>query len=246
MTILVTRPEPAASELVSRLKTLGKLAWTLPLIEFTPGRDLKYLPQQITALLPGDLVFMMSQQAVNFAHPTLQRSAIAWPESLNYYAIGHRTALSIHTVSNLKVNYPHARETSEALVQLNRLQQVSGKRALILRGSPGRALLGETLTKRGAEVQYCECYQRCAKHYEGEIECRRWRERGITTLIVTSGEMLQQLFALFSPIDRHEWLLHCRLLVVSERLVTQATKLGWQNIDVADGADNDALLRALS
>ena len=245
MTILVTRPEPAATELASRLRTLGKLAWSLPLIEFTPGRDLESLPQQLAALKSGDLVFLLSQQVMPFAHPVLQRHQQAWPDNLDYYAIGRNTALTLHSVSNLKVDYPHARETSEELVRLNRLQQVSGKRALILRGSPGRELLAETLIARGAEVQYCECYQRCEKHYEGAIEGRRWRDRGITTLVVTSGEMLQQLFALFPPIDRREWLLHCRLVVVSERLATQAAELGWQDIDVADGADNDALLRAL-
>jgi uroporphyrinogen-III synthase len=245
MTILVTRPEPAATELVSRLRSLGKLAWSLPLIEFTPGRDLIHLSKQLAALQPGDLVFLLSQQVVTFAEPALQQSATTWPEALNYYAIGRSTALALHTVSNLKVDYPHARETSEELVRLNRLQQVSGKRALILRGSPGRELLAETLIERGAEVQYCECYQRCEKHYNGATEGRRWRDRGITTLVVTSGEMLQQLFSLFPPIDRREWLLHCRLVVVSERLATQAAELGWQDIDVADGADNDALLRAL-
>lgn len=245
MTILVTRPEPAASELVSRLRTQGKLAWTLPLIEFTPGRDLGHLPQKLAALSPGDLVFLLSQQVVLFAHPALQHNALTWPETLDYYAIGRSTALALHTVSNLKVDYPHARETSEELVRLNRLQQVKGKRALILRGSPGRELLAETLLERGAEVEYCECYQRCEKNYDGAIEGRRWRDRGITTLVVTSGEMLQQLFALFPAIDRREWLLHCRLVVVSERLATQAAELGWQDIEVADGADNDALLRAL-
>ncbi|WP_277977906.1 uroporphyrinogen-III synthase [Pantoea endophytica] len=245
MTILVTRPDPAATELVSRLRSLGKLAWSFPLIEFTPGRDLIHLPNQLAALQTGDLVFLLSQQVVTFAQPALQQNATIWPEALNYYAIGRSTALALHTVSNLKVDYPHARETSEELVRLNRLQQISGKRALILRGSPGRELLAETLIERGVEVQYCECYQRCEKHYNGATEGRRWRDRGITTLVVTSGEMLQQLFSLFPPIDRREWLLHCRLVVVSERLATQAAELGWQDIDVADGADNDALLRAL-
>ncbi|MCO1631926.1 uroporphyrinogen-III synthase, partial [Escherichia coli] len=37
----------------------------------------------------------------------------------------------------------------------------------------------------------------------------------------------------------------CRLLVVSERLAKLARELGWQDIKVADNADNDALLRAL-
>ncbi|MDF7661000.1 uroporphyrinogen-III synthase [Erwiniaceae bacterium L1_54_6] len=245
MTILVTRPEPAASELVARLRTQGKLAWSLPLIEFTPGRDVDDLPQQLSDLQPDDLVFLLSQQVVTFAHPALQRQGFSWPTQLDYYAIGRSTALALHTVSNLKVDYPHARETSEELVRLNRLQKVSGKRALILRGSPGRELLADTLTERGVDVRYCECYQRCEKYYDGAVEGRRWRDRGITTLVVTSGEMLQQLFGLFPPIDRREWLLHCRLLVVSERLATLAASMGWQDIDVADGADNDALLRAL-
>ncbi|MBP2195953.1 MULTISPECIES: uroporphyrinogen-III synthase [Pantoea] len=245
MTILVTRPEPAASELVARLRTQGKLAWSLPLIEFTPGRDVDDLPQQLSDLQPDDLVFLLSQQVVTFAHPALQRQGFAWPTQLDYYAIGRSTALALHTVSNLKVDYPHARETSEELVRLNRLQKVSGKRALILRGSPGRELLADTLTERGVDVRYCECYQRCEKYYDGAVEGRRWRDRGITTLVVTSGEMLQQLFGLFPPIDRREWLLHCRLLVVSERLATLAASMGWQDIEVADGADNDALLRAL-
>ncbi|MEG3128903.1 uroporphyrinogen-III synthase [Pantoea cypripedii] len=245
MTILVTRPEPAASELVARLRTQGKLAWSLPLIEFTPGRDVDDLPQQLSDLQPDDLVFLLSQQVVTFAHPALQHQGFTWPTQLDYYAIGRSTALALHTVSNLKVDYPHARETSEELVRLNRLQKVSGKRALILRGSPGRELLADTLTERGVDVRYCECYQRCEKYYDGAVEGRRWRDRGITTLVVTSGEMLQQLFGLFPPIDRREWLLHCRLLVVSERLATLAASMGWQDIEVADGADNDALLRAL-
>lgn len=245
MTILVTRPEPAAAELVTRLHALGKQAWSLPLIEFAPGGDLDRLPQQLADLRPGDLVFMLSQQVIHFAHPAMQHAAAAWPADVVYYAIGRSTALAFHTISSLHVTYPHAQETSEELIQLNALQQVEHKGALILRGNPGRELLASTLRSRGAEVTFSECYQRCEKQYDGAIEGKRWRERGITTLVVTSGEMLQQLFSLFPAIDREEWLLNCRLLVVSERLATLAANLGWQDIQVADGTDNDALLRAL-
>jgi uroporphyrinogen-III synthase len=94
-------------------------------------------------------------------------------------------------------------------------------------------------------VSFAACYQRCQKYYDGPVEGRRWRDRGVSVLVVTSGEMLQQLFSLFPAVDREEWLLNCRLVVVSERLATLAAGLGWQDIQVADGADNDALLRAL-
>lgn len=245
MTILVTRPAPAAEELVSRLRKAGRVAWSMPLIEFTPGTGLDGLPTQLALQQEGDLVFILSQHAIHYAQPALTRAGITWPANLHYYAIGRTTALALHTASGLDVVWPHERETSEVLIQLPALQQVAGKRALILRGNGGRELLAETLQQRGADVQFVECYQRCAKIYEGAIEGRRWRDRGIDTLVVTSGEMLQQLFSLFPEIDREEWLIHCRLLVVSERLAIRARELGWRKIRVADGADNDALLRAL-
>ncbi|KGT87790.1 uroporphyrinogen-III synthase [Erwinia typographi] len=245
MSILVTRPAPAAEELVSRLRLQGRVAWSMPLIEFTPGIDLDSLPAQLATLRPDDLVFILSQHAIHYAQPAMMRANSTWPASLNYYAIGRTTALALHAASGLDVVWPHERETSDVLIRLPALQQIAGKRALILRGNGGRELLAETLQARGASVQFAECYQRCAKIYQGSVEGRRWRDRQIDTLVVTSGEMLQQLYSLFPEIDREEWLLHCRLIVVSERLATRARELGWRNITVADGADNDALLRAL-
>lgn len=245
MTILVTRPSPAGEELVSRLRTLGQVAYSFPLIEFSPGRKLSQLPTKLAALATGDLVFVLAQHVVDYAAPLLRRSGIPWPDNLRWFAIGRTTALAFHTVSHIPIRYPQERETSEVLLQLPELQDVSGKRALILRGNGGRELLGETLEARGAEVSFCECYQRSAIIYAGTEEANRWHARGISTLVVTSGEILQQLYALTPDWYRENWLLRCQLLVVSERLANLAREMGWQNIRVAENADNDALLRAL-
>jgi len=245
MSILVTRPSPAGEELVSRLRALGQVAWSFPLIEFTPGRELVSLPKRLAALTADDMVFALSQQAVTFAHAHLQQAGMRFPSLPRYFAIGRSTALALHTVSGLDVRYPLDRETSEVLLQLPELQSVQGKHALILRGNGGREMLAETLRARGAKVEFCECYQRSAKFYDGAEEAMRWHTRGVTTLVVTSGEMMQQLFSLIPPWYRENWLLRCRLLVVSERLAHLARELGWQDIQVADNADNDALLRAL-
>jgi len=245
MSILVTRPSPAGEALVSRLRALGLEAWSFPLIEFTPGRDLPLLGDALAALTDNDLLFALSQHAVSFAHAQLERQGGKWPAAPRYFAIGRTTALALHTVSGHDIRYPQDREISEVLLQLPELQNIAGKRALILRGNGGRELLGETLAARGAEVAFCECYQRSAKHYDGAEEAMRWQARGVTTIVVTSGEMLQQLAALIPQWYRENWLLRCRLLVVSERLAHLARELGWQDIQVADNADNDALLRAL-
>ncbi|GHD97447.1 uroporphyrinogen-III synthase [Pseudocitrobacter faecalis] len=245
MSILVTRPSPKGEELVSRLRTLGRVAWSFPLIEITPGRELAALSPALDALRPDDLLFALSPHAVSYAHAHLQQQGQHWPQQAACFAIGRSTALALHQVSGRQVRYPLDREISEVLLQLPELQNIAGKKVLILRGNGGRELLGETLAARGAEVTFCECYQRSAVHYDGAAEAMRWQKREVSTLVVTSGEMLHQLWALIPQWYREHWLLRCRLLVVSERLAQLARELGWQEIQVADSADNDALLRAL-
>jgi uroporphyrinogen-III synthase len=79
MSILVTRPLPQGEELVSRLRALGRVAWSFPLIEFTPGRQLPELGGQLASLAAGDLLFALSQHAVEFAHARLQQQGCAGP-----------------------------------------------------------------------------------------------------------------------------------------------------------------------
>jgi uroporphyrinogen-III synthase len=102
----------------------------------------------MNTLQEGDLLFALSQHAVEFAHAQLQQQEPGQPP--RYFAIGRTTALALHTVSGADVRYPLDREISEVLLQLPELQTIAGKRALILRGNGGRELLGETLRERGA------------------------------------------------------------------------------------------------
>ena len=75
MSILVTRPLPQGEALVSRLRAMGRVAWSFPLIEFTPGRELPALGDALARLGPDDLLFALSQHAVEFAHARLQHLA---------------------------------------------------------------------------------------------------------------------------------------------------------------------------
>lgn len=84
MSILVTRPLPQGEELVSRLRALGRVAWSFPLIEFTPGRQLPELGGQLENLAAGDLLFALSQHAVEFAHSRLQQQRLRWPSAPDY------------------------------------------------------------------------------------------------------------------------------------------------------------------
>jgi uroporphyrinogen-III synthase len=193
----------------------------------------------------GDLVFALSQNTIRYANPMLKRNNLSWPTQLSYYAIGRTTALALHTASCLHVTYPPMGETSEMLLSLPDLQNVSGKKALLLRGNGGRELLGQSLAERGASVTFCECYQRSPVYYNGSEQSADWQRAGVDILVITSGEMLQQIYTLVPDYYRSSWLLRCRLIVVSDRIATLAAQMGWSDIRVAENADNDALIRAL-
>ncbi|WP_145543702.1 uroporphyrinogen-III synthase [Yersinia frederiksenii] len=245
MTILVTRPSPSGEQLVSRLRALGRVAYHAPLIDFSPGDDLPKLPALLQEMQAGDLVFALSQNAIRYANPLLKRNNLSWPAQLSYYAIGRNTALALHTASRSHVTFPPTGETSEMLLSLPDLQKLSGKKALLLRGNGGRELLGESLAERGATVTFCECYQRSPIFYDGSEQSAHWQRSGVDILVVTSGEMLQQIYTLVPDYYRSSWLLRCRLVVVSDRLAALAAQMGWSDIQIAENADNDALIRAL-
>lgn len=244
MTILVARPSPSGEALVEQLRHSGLRAIHVPLIQFKPGRDLEKLPGLIANTLPGTLVLLLSQRVLEYLAPVMLAQKTDWPEHLTYFAIGKTTALRFCHLSNLSAQYPQGREISETLLELPQLHSLQNKTILILRGNGGRELLAQTLSQRGADVRLYECYQRCALQYDGTILCADWIRNGINTLVITSGEMLKQLYELV-PVHYHDWLMDCRLVVVSERLAVRARELGWKSIQVADNADNNSLMRAL-
>lgn len=245
MTILVTRPSPEGRCLVNQLHALGRNAYHAPLINFIPGRDLTKVAQTLMQLNNGDLVFILSKKSVIYTDSFIRKLRLTWPTNVAYYAIGLSSGLALHRRSGMPVACPRHSEVSEELLMLPALQDLRGKKALILRGNGGRKLLGDTLRKRGAPVSYYECYQRCPVYYDGKEQSAFWQRVGIDTLVVTSGEMLQQLYTLVPEKFRSFWLLRCCLVVVSERLAILAQDLGWHTIRVADNAANVALIRAL-
>ncbi|HGJ5892557.1 MAG TPA: uroporphyrinogen-III synthase [Arsenophonus apicola] len=244
MSILVTRPNPSGETLVRLIKSVGKMAFHAPLIEIMPGNELNLLPSKLASLTNGDRVFFLSPNAVWHANSALHLTGRKWPDTLSYYGIGDSTALAFHQLTNLPIHSSHKGETSETLLELPGLQSLLGKKSLLLRGNGGRELLAATLKSRGSHIDYCECYQRQPIKYDRQTFQLQWQQANISTIIVTSGEMLHLLFNLIMD-DVKPWLLSRHLIVVSERLASTAYQFGWQSVKVAKSANNDALIQAL-
>ncbi|URJ28739.1 uroporphyrinogen-III synthase [Blochmannia endosymbiont of Camponotus sp. C-046] len=245
MNILITRPSPHGEQLVKKLLYFGKFAYHLPLIFFSAGKTLSSLEYQLNLLSEGDLLCIVSQNAIKYAHNQLLDVGISWPTKLSYYSIGHATSIMMHKLSGILVKYPKYQETSENLLRLPELMYSYGKRALILRGNNGRTILDHTLQRRGVFVASYECYSRLPLQYDGEEQSSKLLELNIKIVVVTSGEILQQLYYLIPEFYRTSWLLRCKLIVVSLRLANLARRLGWTDIIIAQSANNEALVHVL-
>lgn len=242
MNILITRPSPDGEKLVNKLLSIGKSAYHLPLIYFSPGTTLSLIKKKLSFLSNGDLLFIMSKRAVRYAHQQLLNMNTYWPPAITYYSIGEKTSLKMYTLSGIQSKYPKNQETSENLLQLPELtHNISGRRALILKGNNGRNLLQNTLQKRGVLVYCCECYTRKLYKYNSIEQYTRMLMLNITTIVVTSEEILKQLYYLIPKNCRKTWLIQCRLIVVSSRLAYIAQKLGWTDIIITHSANNHSI-----
>lgn len=246
MNVLVTRPDQRGQELVEMLAERQIFALHQPLFRLEAGRELLQLPSLLSRLNSGDFVFAVSKHAIDFAAETLQQTGFHFRSDLHYFAVGQSSANHFCAKSEQVVYYPLLSENSEGVLQLAQFQHLTGKNLLILRAETGRDLLANEAQKRGASVQYVECYRRIPVEENLSEKISLCKRAGIDTLVVTSGEILLSLMEHCFEEDK-EWLINCRLIVVSRRLAHMAKNFGWENhkVSISPKADNSSLLQTL-
>lgn len=245
MSVLITRPAPQGQALVAQLQEHGVIAYAYPMLEIIASPAIDQLPHELQQLQAGDSLCAISRHATHFAAQYLQQQQIDWPTTINYFAVGKQSAQQLQQACLQTVAYCAAQQTSEGLLTLTGLKQIAGKRVLILRGQAGREHLAQSLMARGAQVSYCQCYQRQVIHYDSLTTVAQWQQQQIRLIVVTSAEILYQLYTLCKTANATAWLLQCRLLTVSQRLTNIAKQQGWQYITTADNPNNRSLLTAV-
>ncbi|MGJ8582113.1 MAG: uroporphyrinogen-III synthase, partial [Psychromonas sp.] len=136
---------------------------------------------------------------------------------------------SLTIATKQPVESPVSRFDSEGLLALDAFQDVDHKRVLILRGEGGRDLLENTLIKRGAEVDFFQTYKRVKLDLDGTYLVNYWQQASINGVIISSVEILNQLFVLV-PKGYTSWLCGLTFYVPSQRVAEQAKLLGVENI----------------
>jgi uroporphyrinogen-III synthase len=191
-----------------------------------------------------DIAIFISANAVTKAmNGILARRAL--PSRLKLATIGKGSARELERLGFRVDIYPPKTFNSEALLELPELQEVASKRIVIFRGEGGRELLADTLTARGALVEYAEVYRRVQPDADVTELMRRWARGEIDLVVVTSNEGLRNLFDMVGKLGQ-QWLRNTPLVVISARTAELAKELGFKHpAIVAEEAGDQAIVSAI-
>ena len=154
----------------------------------------------------------------------------AWPGALRAAAVGAGTRRELERHGVRGVIAPKEGADSEALLKEPELQQLARKRIVIFRGEGGRALLGDTLRERGAQVEYAACYRRSRPEGSSSFELE-----AIDAVTASSSEGLANLFDLLDP----GVLRATPIFVPHARVADEARARGVQQVVVAGPSDEE-------
>jgi uroporphyrinogen-III synthase len=238
LNIAITRPREQAAGLVQRVTQLGGRPLLFPLLEIAPVNDDQALLQQMSRLPQTDLAIFISPNAVHYGMAAI-RAAGELPASVKIAAVGQSSATALRELGVADVIVPATRFDSEGLLALAELQNVAGKRVMILRGDGGRELLGDTLRARGATVDYVCCYLRG----KADADAAALLASAPDAITVTSSEALQHLWDTLDEQGRAR-LAAVPLFVPHARIAAAARQQGWQQVVVTESGD-DGLMSGL-
>lgn len=240
--IVVTRPTHQAEHLAKLIRAAGGEPILFPALEVVDLPDLLPLQRIIDRLDEFDLAIFISPNAVNKAM-NLIRARRELPPQLAIATVGKgsRKALAAFGVTDVLV--PIEQFDSEGLLQLPQLQALAGKRVVIFRGDGGRELLADELTRRGAQVEYAECYRRQKPATANATLLHRWARGEVHAVTIASSETLHNFYDLVGKLGQ-QWLARTPLFAPHERIAQAARAMGLTQV-FATASGDEGLVQGL-
>ncbi len=240
--VVITRPTGQAEHLATLLVEQGMHPIFFPVLTIHDCADITPVLEAAIALDTYDLAVFVSPNAIEKALDIILPRR-AWPAHVPALALGKMSEQALIRRGVTHVISPPLRFDSEALLELPELMAVTGKRIIIFRGETGRELLGETLMARGAEVHHVACYRRLASKADPGPLLKRWEAGTLDAVTLTSSEGLRCFFTMIGHLGQ-AWLKKTPVFVTHQRIATQASALGLQQV-IPTAPGDDGLMAEL-
>ena len=237
--VLISRPEPEATELEQMITGLGLEVLSTPAFAFDtafPGLEFS------TAWTEDErrLAIFSSSRAVEFG---LRQLPAGFLDGVEISAIGPATATALEAAGYTVTIVPQGEFNSEALLLHAEVVNQPGK-ALIFAAPGGRQKLFTGLQEIGWEVQFAHVYRTVAIEPDNNIIENILKSRQVLS-VWTSANALKLLS---KTLDANAWAKICQgdFLVTSARLAKIAQDHAPENIYVTDGPGNDAIRNCIA
>ncbi len=218
--VVVTRPAHQAEPLAGALEAAGAEVLRFPALAIAAEPDDEPRRKAQRRAAEADWLYFVSPNAVSHGVPRI-RAAGGPAAHSRIAAVGHSTAQALHEHGVQAVHYPRQGATSEDLLAETPLGSIRSGRVTIVRGVGGRQQLAETLRRNGAEVDFLEVYRRIRPDTDPAPLLEAASEGRMQTVIVTSGEVFQNLLELIGERGRH-WLARAGVVTIGERVAAMA------------------------
>lgn len=258
--IVVTRPMAQAEPWAARLRNLGATASVASLLEIVPVSQTAQIQAIKNCILNLDVyckAIFVSQNAVEHGFNWIDNYWPQLPTGVKFFAVGETTSAQLRArgahVTDLALSQTGAM-TSETLLQSPALQSVANEKIIIFRGLGGRPHIGEVLSARGAQVNYCELYERVlpaesAQKFAAVLlqPVSKSQLSDKVVLVLHSGEALENLQSIMRAlaINTRAMLATMYLLVPSQRIEELAEAAGFINVFAAQNATEASMLQGL-
>lgn len=242
LTALLTRPSHQLQNLQKRIELLGGKVLLLPTIEIVDVEDQQGILEQLKTLKYQDIVIFISANAVHKTITIIRHTYPTWPLQVKIAAVGASTAEVLLGYGLNVTICPTQSFSSESLLALPALQNVTDKKIMLFRGEGGNPLLSRTLQARGAKVVEVAVYRRQIPRTFSNASIL---STSMDVIVCTSATGLRNLVEMAGQEHRSD-LLKTTLLVISQPMAEVAKILGFvKSPIIADNASDSSVVKAL-
>ena len=211
MSVLVTRPEPQATELVELLAKENITAYAVPVVEFGEPEDLTQTKMQLSDIKPDDTCIFISRQAVHGAVKHFD----GLPQC-QLVAIGQGTADALNSHGASDVIFPDQASTEGLLTEID-IEKFIANPVHIIRGGDGKESLFNALKKQNIDVQYIDTYGRRCKTENAELLLDHLVRDKIDLVVLTSCQLADMFLELLG--EQHQRLSALMLTSMSKEML---------------------------
>lgn len=239
-TVMVTRPQHQATDMLLCLNELGATALLQPAITIAPPESWDQVDDHLRRLGDYDWLAFSSANGVNYFLNRLLATGRDLRDLAHCQlaAIGSATAerlAAFHLNTDLQPDQFRAEALATALAP-----QATGKHVLLLRASRGREVLAEMLSDAGVDVSQVVVYRSDDVSQPGEDIQLALRSGKIDWITVTSSAIARSLVRMFGDDLRQ-----AKLAAISPLTADVLTEAGFDVAAVAEEYTTAGLLEAV-